>query len=349
LPTTTPSPTEALTPSPGVTPVATADERTARVGIVRAESYDTALVRQRVRDVLDAAGGLAQAIRPGDRVAIKVNLTGGVGAGPLQGVPAVESYVTHPDVVRALGECVRDAGAAEILIVEAVYDWDSYREWGYEDVAAAIDATLIDLNDARPYDDFASMPVGGGAFIYDRFTFHHVLEEADVFVSVSKMKCHYSCGVTHSLKNLIGLVPTRFYRLDQHHNYRSALHGTAVEMGTRLPRVIVDLNRARPIHYALIDGIKTAEGGEGTWIGSISPVQPGVLFAGADPVAVDAVATAAMDFDPTATRSTSPFLRSDNHLNLAHEMGLGTNCLDEIKVAGAAIEDVRLKFAPSMG
>ena len=30
---------------------------------------------------------------------------------PLPGVSAIESYVTHPEVVRALGELVRDAGA----------------------------------------------------------------------------------------------------------------------------------------------------------------------------------------------------------------------------------------------
>jgi uncharacterized protein (DUF362 family) len=62
--------------------------------------------------------------------------------------------------------------------------------------------------------------------------------------------------------------------------------------------VILDLNRARPVHLALIDGIKTAEGGDAPR-GSFNPVQPGVLIAGKDPVAADAVATAAMGFDPT--------------------------------------------------
>jgi uncharacterized protein (DUF362 family) len=118
-------------------------------------------------------------------------------------------------------------------------------------------------------------------------------------------------------------------------------------MGTRLPRVIVDLLRARPIHFALIDGIKTSEGGEGPWIGNPSPVEPGVLVAGADPVAADAVSTAVMGFDPTATRSESPFLRSDNHLNIAAELGLGTNRLDQIEVIGVPIDNVRCEFQPA--
>jgi uncharacterized protein (DUF362 family) len=244
---------------------------------------------------------------------------------------------------------VRDAGARELYIVEAVYEWKSYQEWGYEPLAKALNATLIDLNDTRPYSDFAKTRVGDGAFVYPEFTFNHLLEEADAFISVPKVKCHWSCGVTHSLKNLVGLVPARFYRLDEQHNHRSAFHGSDQEMGTRLPRVVMDLNRARPIQFALLDGVKTTEGGEGPWIKGLAPVEHGILIAGKDPVATDAVATATMGFDPTCDPPNPPFLRSDNHLNLARELGLGTNRLEEIEVVGAAIADVRRLFAPSTG
>jgi uncharacterized protein (DUF362 family) len=336
------------TPSPTPEPTATAvaSVPSSRVAIAHAVSYDRKLVQQQVRDLLDALGGLGDVVRPGDRVAIKVNLTGGTTVKPLVGVSAVDSYITHPQVVRALGELVRDAGAGEIYIVEAVYEWDSYRLWGYEEVAEAIDATLIDLNDTRPYSDFASTPVGEGWFIYKDFYFNHILEEVDAFISVAKMKCHWSCGVTHAMKNLIGLVPARLYRLSPDHNHRSAFHGAEDEFGTRLPKVIMDLNRARPIHLALIDGIKTAEGGEGPWIETLAAVEPGVLIAGKDPVATDAVATAAMGFDPITNPPASPFVRSDNHLNLACDLGLGTNRLDGIEVVGPSIGDVRYEFEP---
>lgn len=333
--------------APTSTPAAAA--AASRVAIATAASYDPKLVRQQVRDVLDRIGGLGDVIHSGDRVAIKVNLTGGTSIKPLPGVSAIESYITHPEVVRALGELVRDAGARELYIMDAAYEWDSFKLWGFEEVAGALDATLIDLNDVKPYDDFASTPVGENWFIYENLTFNRLLEEVDAFISVPKMKCHYSCGVTHSMKNLIGLVPARFYRLNPGDNYRSAFHGTDAEMGTRLPRVIMDLNRARPIHLALIDGIKTTEGGEGPWIQGLAPVEAGVLIAGKDPVAADTVATAAMNFDPTATRSQSPFLRSDNHLNLAYDLKLGTNHLDEIEVVGASIDDVRRSFKAASG
>lgn len=339
-----------LVEAPGSTPDTPGTESfctpRARVAIARAQSYDRDLVRQRVQTLLDGLGGLDDVIGSGDRVAIKVNLTGGTHFTPPTGVTATESYLTHPQVVRALGELLRDAGARELFIVEGVYDEESYHLFEYEEVAEALDATLIDLNNPYPYSGFTSTPVGEGAFIYDTFSFNPILEEVDAFVSVAKMKCHFECGVTHSMKNLIGLVPVMEYRLDGTHWWRSALHGQGDETRTRLPRVILDLNRARPIHLALIDGIKTAEGGE-VPRGTFHPVQPGVLIAGKNPVATDAVATAVMGFDPTVKPPAPPFLRGDNYLNLAHELGQGTNHLEEIEVAGASIDEVLYEFEPS--
>jgi len=347
--TETSEPTFAIPPTnvPGAASAITPASRSpSQVAIARAASYDRNLVRQRVRMLIDGIGGLEDVIRSGDRVAIKVNLTGGTKWEPPAGVSATESYITHPEVVRALGELLRDAGASQLFIVEAVYDNKSYQLWGYEEVAKAIDATLLDLNNTGPYESFALTPVGAGWFIYENFVSNHILKEVDAFISVAKMKCHWSCGVTLSMKNLVGLVPARYYRLKREHYHSSALHGRDDEFKTRLPRVIIDLNRARPIHLALIDGIKTAEGGEGPWHETFNPVEPGVLIAGKDPVATDAVATAAMGFDPVVGPPFAPFLRGDNHLNLAYSMGLGTNRLEEIQVVGAAIDEVRYTFSP---
>lgn len=348
-----PGPTPTLTPTipPTGTPasaptVPPSPPLLSQVAIAQVESYDRSLVRRQVQALLDGLGGLDDLISSGDRVAIKVNLVGGSYFKPWPGVSAIESYVTHPEVVRALGELLRDAGAGELFIVEAVYDDASYSRWGYEEVAQTMGATLLDLNNPYPYKDFASTPVGENCFIYEDFVFNHILEEVDVFVSTGKMKCHFNCGVTNSMKNLIGLLPASHYRLSEDHWWRSALHGTGNETKARLPRVILDLNRARPIHLALIDGIRTAEGGE-VPRGSFNPVAPGMLIAGKNPVATDAVATAAMGFDPTINPPAAPFLRGDNYLNLACELGLGTNRLEEIEVVGTAIDDVRYQFEPS--
>ena len=347
-PTSAPTATSAPVDTPTAAPTATSapPPRPYQVAIGTTPTYDYAAVRSQLAAMLDGLGGLGDIVRPGARVAIKVNLTGGMHFSPPPGVTAVESYLTHPTVVRALGELLRDAGAGPLFIVEAVFDAASFSTFGYGEVASYLGATLVDLNSPAPYADFVSVPVAGG-LAYGDFVLNPLLVNVDLFVSVAKMKCHYNCGVTLAMKNLIGLVPTAYYRLSEEHWWRSALHGQdEAEAGTRLPRVIVDLNRARPIHLAVIDGVKTAEGGE-VPRGGFAPVQPGVLVAGKNAVATDAVATAVMGFDPTGDYPNAPFLRGGNHLNLAAGMGLGSNRLADIAIVGASIESVRYPFAPA--
>ena len=318
-----------------------------KVAIATAKDYDRTAIYNAVRDMLDNLGGIGDIVRPGDRVAIKTNLTGGLGNNGPPGLSPMESFVTHPEVVRALGALVRDAGAGEVYIVEAVYQWGSYTEWGYEEIAQELGATLVDLNSPAPYDDFAEVAIPGGGTLYDAFMLNPILQDIDAFMSVSKMKCHWVAGVTHTLKNLFGLVPLQFYRQSARDTYRSGFHGPSDDTaGQRVPEIIVDLNKTRPIHLGLIDGVLTTEGGEGPWIQTFGPIAPGVLFAGKDPVATDAVATAAQGFDATAPAFVVPFVRGKNHIAIAAAAGLGTNRLDEIEVLGASIEDVRRDFKP---
>jgi len=317
------------------------------VAIARAASYDPRLIRQQVQAALDQIGGIADVLKHGNRAAIKVNITGSKEMQRVNGLPEIETYHTHPEVVRAVGQLLRDTGVTKLYIVEAVYAKAHWHDYGWDEVARALGATLIDLNDPAPYHDFAVTPVPPTPHIYDKFTFHPVLNDVDAFVSIAKMKCHNTCGVTHSIKNLVGLVPFRFYRMNEKDEYRSGFHGQAAETPRRLPAVIMDLNRARPVNLAVIDGVLTVEGGEGPWVKGLNQLKPGVLIAGKDPVAADAVATAVMGFDPQAEYPAPPFVHAYNHLNMARQLGLGTNVLDEIKVVGATIAEVRTPFKVS--
>jgi uncharacterized protein (DUF362 family) len=348
-PTDTPAPTETVAPPNEITATTTASvpwNPLATVSIGQQSNYDRAQVRARLEQMLDDLGGLKDIVAPGARVALKVNLTGGIFAHQLGGVPAVESIATHPEVVRALGELLIDAGAKEIFIVEAVYQWESYVDWGYEAIAKSLNATLIDLNDIKPYPSFTTLPVGPGALVYPEFTVNPILAEVDTFISVAKMKCHIECGVTHAMKNLVGMVPYRMYRTNSTDGARSAFHE---DSKTRLPRIVVDLNMARPIHLAIVDGIKTIEAGEGSWAAGARQIAPGLLFAGKNALATDSVATLAMGFDPVARYPNPPFSRADNYLNIAYNLGLGTNLPEEIEVLGPSIEEIRLPFAPASG
>jgi uncharacterized protein (DUF362 family) len=317
------------------------------VAIAHADSYDRALVRKQVETLLDSIGGLGEVLAHGNRVAIKTNLTGGLSSGSLPGIAEIESFLTHPEVVRAVAELLRDAGVKDLFIVESVYEPESWPYYGYIEMAKEVGATLVDLNYAEPYPDFVKTPPSGDPFIYEDLVFNPILNEIDAFVSVSKMKCHNTCGVTHTMKNLVGLVPYRYYEIKQGDRYRSAMHGPGNETRRRLPRVIMDLNRARPVNLGIIDGIMTTEAGEGPWIPAMGPIKPGLLFAGKNPVATDSVATAAMGFDPNSDYPDDPFPNAENHLKIAASLGLGPNTLDQIEIVGAKLADVTVKFKPS--
>jgi hypothetical protein len=58
------------------------------------------------------------------------------------------------------------------------------------------------------------------------------------------------------------------------------------------------------------------------------------LIAGDNPVATDATAARFMGVDPEAQRGTPPFLRADNHIRLASDLGLGSTKLADIDLIG---------------
>lgn len=336
--------TETVAPFPTGTPQPTATpnyETIAAIGQIN--TYEVSQLRSKLKDMFEQIGGLADTIRPGARVTIKPNLTGGTWSDSTLPAPTSELFVTHPALVQGLAELLIDAGAGQIRIVEGLGDEAIFQAWGYTDVASRVNAQLIDLCKPAPYKDFVPFPVGPARQIYDVFYMNAALKEVDVFISFAKMKCHSTTGVTLSLKNLIGLPPISLYRRDENQNHRSAFH-ESTEYDRRLPRVAIDLNLAMPVHLALVDGIKTVEAGAGSWDQGYNPVQPGLIVASKNPVTTDAVSTALMGFDPDTSSGSHPFSYADNHLALARESGLGTNRLNEIGVVGVQIADAAFPF-----
>jgi len=338
-PTGTPAASPTSTPSPTATP----DPRV-KVGIARAASYDPALVRRQLQTLLDGPGGLSDVVKPGARVAIKPNLTGAAWWDAALGMPGTECFATHPAVVGALAELCRDCGAGALSIVEGLADESTWQTWGYQDMAAPLGAQLVNLCKPAPYADFAFFPVGGNFLAFDRFALNPLLSEIDVLISAAKLKVHATTGTTLTLKNLVGLTPIEPYSRNTGDTNRSALHNTVNGFDDLMPRVIIDLNRACPVQLGVIDGIITCEGAAGPWDATLHQVSPGLLLAGRDPVAVDAVGTAVMGFDPQAPTGARPFYGGENIMELAFQAGIGTNRLADIQVTGESIDSVRFPF-----
>ena len=141
---------------------------------------------------------MSRFVRPGQRVLIKVNL--------LRASQPDQAIVTHPEVVRAVGLLARDAGG-RVVIADSPSGRLStgtlrraYRASGLQTVA---DETGLALNTDTEVTTL-SYPDGVTA---KRFEVCRYLTQADVVISLPKLKTHSFARFTGAVKNLFGVVP----------------------------------------------------------------------------------------------------------------------------------------------
>jgi uncharacterized protein (DUF362 family) len=317
------------------------------VYISKATSYNTAdyaSLKNSIGNMVETLYHKKPFFQYGESISIKPNLVSTV---ECLGLPAIQTYISHPIVSMALGEVLKDLGAGKIYIIEGSTTpsdtMQVFHETGYDDVGSYLGAELIDLNKPDPYKEFYEVSIHDG-LVYKSIKAHRHLFETDCLVSLAKLKCHNSAGISFSLKNLIGLLPVREY----------GLYGTGARLQyvhdpaslTQIPYNIIDLARLFPIDFTLIDGISSIERGEGPWVQGVSIVNPELLIAGDDPVAVDSICTSVIGFNPQSDYPEPPFVRCYNHIKIAAMYNLGTNNLDEIEVLGEKISDILYPYSP---
>jgi len=130
-------------------------------------------------------------------------------------------------------------------------------------------------------------------------------------VHLPTTKCHIYTNTTGAMKNAFGGL------LDNKRHYcHSKIHEALVDL-------LAIQKEIHPGIFAITDGTTAGNGpGPRTMI----PVTKNVLLASADCVAIDAVASRMMGFEPM----DYPFIR------LAHERGLGVGRTEEIEIVGDA-------------
>jgi uncharacterized protein (DUF362 family) len=242
----------------------------ARVAVLAASDYDGPLEAT----VMDGLRAIGADVR-GANVLLKPNLV------EFDPTTAVN---TDPRLIAASVLALRRLGAISVNVGEGPGHrrdvQDVVTRSGLADVLAYVDARFVDLNAA------AVRPVR----LRSRYTdlgelwLPTPMLDADVVISMPKMKTHHWAGVTLSLKNLFGTLPGRVYGWP-----KNILHWAGIEQS------ILDIAGSVRPGYAIIDGIVGMEGN-----GPISgePIASGVLVFADDPVAADAVGASLMGFDP---------------------------------------------------
>ncbi len=237
------------------------------------QTYDGPLVTT-IRDGLAAAGLDLAALR-GKRVLLKPNLVE-----PTRAAPHV---TTHPSLVRAAADVFRAAGA-RVVVGEApghVRDTDMALEAsGLGAVLAEDRVTFADLN----YEEVGWRPNAGRASKLPGFYFPRSVLEADLIVSMPKLKTHHWVGVTAALKNMYGVIPGIKYGWP-----KNVLHHAGI------PETVFDINASLPPTVAIVDAIECLEG-DGPIMGT--PKFMGLVIVGTNPTAVDATACRLMQVEP---------------------------------------------------
>jgi uncharacterized protein (DUF362 family) len=220
--------------------------------------------------------------------------------------PVALGVITRPEFLAGVAAALRDHGAREVLVAESSVlgpSRVSFHSTGVLPLLKGL-ATPVFLDEAETVEVEIKDPL-----VQKRFTVPRVWLEADLYLSLPKIKVNLFAQVTLSIKNNLGLLRQKDRLL--YHDYR-------------LHRKLADLYRVRPPDLVIADCIVAGEG-QGPLLAE--PVPLGLMVAGTNPVAVDAVSCRLIGYEPAEVE----------HLRLLHEKGCGPLALSEIEVEPAAL------------
>ena len=272
-----------------------------QVALAACPSYDA--------DILAALRGVWQSARMPDlknaRVVLKPNLVDYAGDLPC---------FTHPRVTQAMIRLARELGARAVIVAEGTtFRRDSQAildATGYSEMLAREQAEFVDLN----YDDLGTLPLKGGYTKLKTLFVAKTILDADVFISMPKMKTHHWTGISASIKNLFGIVPGIKYGWP-----KNTLHIQGI------PGFLAELTDSLPIRgCAVVDGIVGLQG-DGPIFGSA--INSGVLTVGNDLLAVDATCARLMGFDP----------KQIEYMDFAAWAGVGSIDENKIQIVGESL------------
>jgi len=219
---------------------------------------------------------------------------------------------TDPIIVEALVNRLRELGKEVIIVESDAQTTNADKAWvasGMSELGERLDVPFINM---RHVDEKIELKVPEGREL-KKIKVAKIATESAI-VSAAKLKTHMSTKVTLGLKNMFGMLTTKF---------KGKYHIRGMD------KVIHDINKTLPPQVTIIDGFVAMEG-KGPVHGK--PVKMNTVIASVDPVAADSVASQVMGFKPEEI----------DHIKWSHESGIGN--MTEIEVIGDTIDSVKRNF-----
>jgi len=228
---------------------------------------------------------------------------------------------THNDTLRSLVLALQQMGAKQITLAERSGPGNSTRtvmeKKGIFKLAQELGFDILNLEDMGPEGWSKIKP---GESHWDQgFHFPRVYLEAESIVQTCCLKTHgYGGHFTLSLKNSVGLVPLVGYP------YMRELHSSPYQR-----QMIAEINTAYSADLIVLDGVEVfVDGGPARG----TRVEAGVMLAGSDRVAIDAVGVAILRLLGTTPEVSRGAIFEQEQIARAAELGLGVSSTKQIQL-----------------
>ncbi len=250
-----------------------------------------------VGDAIQSLGGIKKFVNPGEVVVVKPNMA-------WDRTPQLAANA-NPAVVRQVVELCLEAGAKQVKVLDHTCD-DARKAYDASGIKAAVEAikdprAVVQFVDERR---FVNVTIEKAKAL-KKWLFYKDILEADRFINIPIAKQHSEARLTMCLKNMMGAIG----------GWRGRIH-------VGLHQNIADMNLVlRPdLHVLDATRILLRNGPKG---GKIEDVEvKNLLFAGPDPVALDALGAGLFGLKPADL----------GYITKSHEAGRGEMDLAKIKV-----------------
>jgi len=273
------------------------------VSVVKCSNYEQEQVDRAIRQSLKNVGGLDRFIKPGDKVHIKPNL--------LTAKTPEKASTTHPAIVYSVVKIVQKAGGIVTIgdspsgISRPIEEY--WRNSGLKNVAADTGAKLVRLEKNAVSARF----VNGNTYYIA-----NAVAEADVVISVSKLKTHNLTLYTGAIKNMFGSIPG--FRKSEYHKQSPRVD--------EFSKILVDIFSAVKPQLNIMDAVVAMEGNGPS---SGRPKEVGLILTSTDAVAIDSIAASLLGFEDGEIETTE----------IAYQRGLGEKRREKILVKGESLNN----------
>jgi uncharacterized protein (DUF362 family) len=221
---------------------------------------------------------------------------------------------THLGTLKAIINILKEAGVSEITLAERSGGGntrDVLEQLGVFALSEKMDFNVIVLDEAKK-ENWVKIDRDGTHWLRG-FYISRVFLDSDIVIQTCCLKAHRFGGhFTMSLKNSVGLVAKRVPR--GLYDYMWELHGSPYQRF-----MIAEINKFYEVDFVIMDAIKAFVSG-GPEKGTV--VEPNLLLASRDRVAIDAVGVAILRRYGASSLMKKPIFKLDQ-IRRAAELAVG--------------------------